>query len=506
MHPMPPTEALPRALYRAEQVRALDRCAIDQHGISGIELMERAGAAALSWLRERWPRARRLCVLAGLGNNGGDGYVVARLASEQGLDVRVLTLGDHDQLKGEAATAAKAFVDAGGQGEPWSRLPDDCDVIVDALLGTGLGRPVTGHWLEAIEQCNAARAPVLAIDVPSGLDADTGRVLGGAIRADTTISFIALKQGLFTGKGPDQCGSVRFDALGVPAAIYATQILSARRIDWVKEAELVPSRRPSAHKGAFGHVLVIGGAPGMTGAPRLCGEAALRSGAGLVSIATHPQHAPLVNLGRPELMVHGISDADDLRALARRASVVAIGPGLGQGAWGRELLAAALGLGKPLVMDADALNLLANDRQRRDDWVLTPHPGEAARLLDCSVPEIESDRFAAVESLQQRYGGSVVLKGAGSLIRAAGHRPTAVCSDGNPGMASGGTGDALTGVIAALLAQGLEQEHAAGAGVCLHAAAGDRAARAGRRGMLAMDLIDNLRTTLAEAEHGPAYR
>jgi len=500
MRTLPRTDTLPRALYRADQVGALDRCAIDRHGIPGIDLMERAGAAAFTLLRERWPGAQRLCVLAGAGNNGGDGYVVARLALEQGLDVRVLQLGDHQTLKGEASAAAQRYAAAGGRCEAFSKVPADADVIVDALLGTGLERPVAGDWADAIDQANGHRAPVLAVDIPSGLHADTGRVLGTAVRAAATITFIALKQGLFTGQAPDHCGLIRFDALDVPAAIYGTEVLSARRVDWAKERELVPARRPSANKGNFGHVLVVGGAPGTSGAPRLCGEGALRAGAGLVSVATHPDHARLLNLTRPELMVHAVADAEALRNAAGRASVIAIGPGLGQGDWGRAMLARALDLGKPLVVDADGLNLLAKEESiRRDDWVLTPHPGEAARLLDCKIPDIESDRFAAVTALQQRYGGSVVLKGAGTLVRGPGHRPTAVCSDGNPGMASGGTGDALTGVIGAMVAQGLEPEDAAVAGVCLHAAAGDRAARAGQRGMLPSDLIDELRATLAES-------
>jgi NAD(P)H-hydrate epimerase len=499
---LPPTAALPRALYRAAQVRALDRCAIDDHGIPGTVLMERAGAAAFALLRERWPDLRRPCVLAGPGNNGGDGYVIARLALEQGLDVRLLQLGDHDRLSGEAARAAAAFTIAGGRGQPFRALPVDTDAIVDALLGTGLERPVIGEWADAIARCNASRAPVLAVDIPSGLHADSGRVLGSAVRADATISFIGLKQGLFTGQGPDHCGLIRFHALDVPAAIYATEVLAARRVDWASEQELLPARRPSAHKGDFGHVLVVGGAPGMSGAVRLAGEAALRAGAGLVTVATHPEHANWLNLPRPELMVRAAADAEALRDAARRADVIAVGPGLGQGDWGRTLFAGALSLGRPLVVDADALNLLAKDPVRRDDWVLTPHPGEAARLLECTAADIEADRFAAVTALQQRYGGSVVLKGAGSLIRGPGHRPVAVCSDGNPGMASGGTGDALTGIVAALLAQGQEAEQAATMGVCVHAAAGDRAARGGQRGMLASDLIGALRQTLAAPEEG----
>lgn len=525
-------EPLPYALYRAAQVRALDSVAIERHGIPAEVLMERAGAAAFALLRARWPGARRLVVLAGAGNNGGDGYVVARLALAAGWSVRLLQYGDHDRLQGAALAAAQAFAAAGGSA---CAAPDtgsdtgsdnglarDCDLIVDGLLGTGLQRPVSGPWAAAISACNAARVPVLALDLPSGLDADTGQVLGSAVRASATISFIGLKQGLFTGRGPDHSGRVHFAGLRVPATIYASQILSARRVDWAREGPRLPARRPGTHKGECGHVLVIGGAPGMSGAVRLCAAAALRAGAGLVTVATHPAHAALVNLTCAELMVPPLADPAALASLAARATVIAIGPGLGQDAWAQGLLRAALALGQPLVVDADALNLLALDPAlakhpeqagRRDDWVLTPHPGEAARLLGTGVAAVEADRFAAVAALQARYGGTVVLKGAGSLIRGPGPRPPALCTDGNPGMASAGMGDVLTGIVAALIAQARGRarpeaavadlvEPAACAAVCLHAAAGDHAARNGQRGLLASDLIEALRPVLASAEPG----
>ncbi len=497
---LPDSPGLPHALYRAEQVRALDRAAIKAHGIPGIELMNRAGAAAYRLLRGLWPDQGRLTVLAGGGNNGGDGYVVARLALADRLDVRVLHLVDPERLKGEAALAFAAFRAAGGGCEPYRSLPGNGGVVVDALLGTGLERPVEGAWAAAIEAVNAARVPVLAIDVPSGLHADTGAVLGTAIRAQATISFIGLKRGLFTGDGPDCCGSLSFSALEVPAVIYSREILAARRIDWSQQSGTLAPRRRTAHKGDFGHVLVIGGAPGMSGAARLAGEGALRAGAGLVTVATHPEHARLLNLTRPELMVAGVADGADLDPLIERADVIAIGPGLGLGPWGRSMWTRVRTLDRPLVVDADALNLLAEAGEPdgggepgAPDWILTPHPGEAARLLGASTPEVGRDRFAAAEALQDRYGGAVVLKGAGTIVQGSSHRPPAVCSDGNPGMATAGCGDVLTGVIAALRAQGLSADEAACAGVCLHAAAGDRAALAGEKGLLAGDLLDALR-------------
>ncbi|WP_295388416.1 NAD(P)H-hydrate dehydratase [uncultured Thiodictyon sp.] len=488
---------LPYALYRADQVRDLDRAAIAVHGIPGIELMNRAGRAAYDLLRARWPGVGRLTVLAGLGNNGGDGYVVARLARTDGLDVRVLQLGDLSRVGGEAALALNAYRAAGGAIDPFEGLSERPGVIVDALFGTGLDRPVAGPWAAAIAAVNVSGAPVLAIDCPSGLAADTGAVLGDAVRAAATISFIGLKQGLFTGAGPDYGGALYFDALEVPAAVYAGMAPSARRTDWVEQSARLLPRRRTAHKGDFGHVLAIGGAPGMSGAARLAGEAALRAGAGLVTVATHPAHAPLLNLTRPELMVGPVDDPESLDGPIERATAIAIGPGLGRGPWGRRLWERVRGCGKPLVVDADALNLLAESPATYPDWVLTPHPGEAARLLGCTTADIGRDRFAAARQIQQRYGGVVVLKGAGTLIQGQPDRPPALCTDGNPGMATAGAGDVLTGVIAALLAQGramgLDAAAAAGLGVCWHAAAGDRAAQDGERGLIAGDILAALR-------------
>lgn len=490
---MPDKGRLPHALYRAEQVRELDRIAIEDQGIAGRTLMERAGAAAFALIRERWPEADKVCVLCGVGNNAGDGYVVARLAMEEGLDVQVLQLGEFERLQGDARTNYEAFEGLGGAMRLFDGIPRGTELIVDAVFGTGLERPVEGEWREALEAAAAHPAPVIAIDMPSGLHADSGRVLGFGLKAECTISFIGLKQGLFTGEGPEYAGEVFFNALEVPALIYSSVILSARRIDWTQQSGCLGRRSRNAHKGDFGHVLVVGGDSGFSGAALMAGEGAARAGAGLVTLATRPEHAPLLNLARPELMVHGVRSAEELGPLLERASVIALGPGLGRGPWGMELAGAALQSGKRLVVDADALHLLVEHPARREDWVLTPHPGEAARLLGISVDAVQADRFAAVAALYDRFGGVSVLKGAGALVQSSNRRPPAVCSEGNPGMASGGMGDVLTGVIAGLLAQGLTEALAAEAGVCLHAAAGDRAALGGERGLLATDLLPHLR-------------
>lgn len=493
---------LPHHLYRAEQVRELDRVAIEEYGVPSAELMARAGAAAFAALRSRWPEARRIAVLCGTGNNGGDGYVLARLAQAAGLTVAVFRLGDAERLQGAAASAAAECRAAGVEISPYAgQSLRDRDVIVDALLGTGLDREVAGPYRDAIEAVNAGTAArVLAIDVPSGLHADTGRVLGAAVRADVTVSFIGLKQGLFTGEGPELAGEVEYSDLGLPDALLSRIDPAAVRLSWGVLGALLAPRRRTAHKGDYGHVLVVGGGHGMMGAALLAAQTAARAGAGLVSVATRAVHAPLLSMARPELMSHGVERTSELRPLLERADVVAIGPGLGRSDWGRSLFGHLLDAPHRLVLDADALNLLAAEPMRREDWVITPHPGEAARLLGVAAAEVQRDRYAAVRALQARYGGVAVLKGAGSLVCGP-NGAVAVCTAGNPGMASGGMGDVLTGLIAGLLAQGLDLSDAAGLGVLLHAEAGDRAAAegGGERGLLASELIAQLRPLLNPA-------
>lgn len=486
---------LPLDLYRAAQVRELDRIAIQERGIAGYTLMNRAGEAAFQYLRQRWPAARRIAVLCGSGNNGGDGYVVARLAQQAGLEVQVLTLADPQRLSGAAQTAWRDAQAASVAMQPFhTSALHGVELLVDAILGTGLERPVSGAWREAIETLNAHPAEIFALDIPSGLHADTGAMLGVAVRAAATLTFIGLKQGLFTGSGPSCCGAVQFADLQVPADIYPALHPASRRYVGEDLPLLLPRRPRSAHKGHFGHVLVIGGDLGLAGAARLAGEAAARCGAGLVSVATRAAHAGLHAAVRPELMFHGVEHPDALAPLLDRATTIALGPGLGRGDWGRALLRAALASDKPLVVDADGLNLLATEPTFRESWILTPHPGEAARLLKMTPSEVEADRFAAVEELALRYGGVAVLKGAGSLIASREEGQVALCAVGNPGMASGGMGDVLTGVIAALVAQGLPRFAAAKAGVFLHGQAGDQAAQAGgERGLLAGDLLPFLR-------------
>ena len=488
---------LPEALYTAAQTRELDRVAIEEYGVAGATLMQRAGEAAFDLLRARWPRARRIALLCGPGNNGGDGYVIARLAQAAGFAPVVIGIGETGKTKGDAASARERCRSAGiAINEFHADLLQGNDVLVDAMLGTGLEREINGEWLAAIEAVNQSRIPALAVDVPSGLHADTGRLMGAAIRARATMTFIGLKAGLFTGAGRDHAGEIFFNDLGVPPDIYAKVQASAQRLTEKSLHGLLHPRRRDMHKGNAGHVLVIGGDRDMPGAARLAAEAAYRAGAGLVMLATHPDHATQISAARPELITYGVASAAELRPLLARADVIAVGPGLGQGKWGSGLFSAVLDASIPMVVDADALNSLAADPLMHRDWVLTPHPAEAGRLLGMSAQDIQADRFAAVREIVASYGGVCVLKGAGTLVASLYDGVVSVCDRGNPGMASGGMGDVLTGTIAGLRAQGLISPDAAHLGVWVHAAAGDDAAGAGEIGMLASDLYPYIRANL----------
>lgn len=492
-------DRLPGQLYTSEQVRELDQRVMQHEKISSAELMLKAAQAAVAHLRERWPQAHNIAVLAGPGNNGGDAWLVAALARLQGLKVRCYSLGDHDHASPEAQQARARAVNAGVAVQLFSgELPVEAQVIVDGLIGIGLKGPVRKEYEQAIQVANAHPAPILALDIPSGLNADSGRIMGEAIRAEATVTFIGVKRGLLTADGPDCAGDVVFAPLGTRPEQHLPA--DAERISWHYldvNGRRLASRSRNAHKGKFGHVLVVGGDLGMGGAALLATEAASRCGAGLVSCATRPEHLQVV-LGRcPTAMVRGVTSGLELDPYLDRATVIAIGPGLGMTSWSELLLQRVLQTDKPLVLDADALNLLASPAWRQSfverPVVLTPHPGEAARLLQCTTADIALDRFAAARKLAQQFNAVVVLKGQGSLIAAPDGR-VALSTDGNSGMSTGGMGDVLTGVVAALLAQGMNAWEAACYAVCLHSAAADRCAeQSGARGMLASDLNEYLR-------------
>lgn len=473
----------------SETLRAIEQ----RHANAEPPLMERAGAAAAA-LAERMldSRCASPLVLAGPGNNGGDAFVVARLLQERGHRPRVLFVGDPTRLPVDARRAFEAWRAAGGV--PQSEWPaEKPSLLIDGLFGIGLSRPIGEPYASWIERANREGSPILALDVPSGLDAEHGRRAGPAIMANRTATFIALKPGLLTGEGPDHCGEVTLCSLALtvdrPDGWTVTPLLF--------HAYLRP-RRKNTHKGDHGAVAVIGGARGMTGAALLAGRAALALGAGRVYVGLAEPVA--VDFLQPELMLRSPENA------LSPASVVAIGPGLGRSLAAHDPLLAALDADKPLILDADALNLVAESpllrrrlSERRAATLLTPHPGEAARLLETDSQTIQSDRLAAAKTIARRFRAHVVLKGCGSIIVTP-DGEWFINTSGNAGLASAGSGDVLTGMLAALLAQGWPPLPALQAAVHLHGLAAERLAAEGTGpvGLTASELIPTARRLLNE--------
>lgn len=483
----------------------MDAKAIQRLGAEGgSTLMARAGRSAFELLLQRWPACHRLQVLCGGGNNGGDGYVVARLAHERGLDVQVWSVVDPKRLQGDAALAWRAADEAGVAISDWnSQCSLDADVVVDALLGIGLAGEVRSPYRELIEALNQSRVPVLAIDIPSGLCALTGRSLGIAVRADATLSFIALKSGLVTGEANAHSGYLWLDDLACEGEVSQFQPQGdVYTFDSVSSR--FPHRTADAHKGHFGRILVVGGDYGLGGAAILAAGSALRAGAGSVTCATRDAHVQPGLSCFPDIMFRSTEHHSVLVGLIASADVIAIGPGLGRSPWGEMSLRTVLDSGKPLVMDADALNLLALSGWRNPEnvpLVLTPHPGEAARLLDQSTEQVNADRYASARALADRYRGVCLLKGAGTVIAEAGRASVHVLRGGNPGMATAGMGDVLTGIIAGLLGQGVSITDAACLGAAWHAASADRCvARQGEASLMASDVLQALGLTRSRSD------
>jgi NAD(P)H-hydrate epimerase len=527
-------QTLSNALYSAEATRRIEKKCLAAHNMPSAQLMTRAAHAAITTLQDYWPSITTLHVFCGAGNNGGDGYTMAALAAKRGLQTIVWQVSPQKdnqpyQYAVQEGVVIKQFSLSDWQTEllkpkttPIAQVP----VIVDALLGIGSQGALRESFALAVKAINEAPWPVFALDIPTGINADTGTYLclkepavKAAIKADATISFITRKLGNFVGEGRNHAGKMFFSDLDVvdDNALNLNAIDSAIEdpikplahiIDYNIFVNLLPPRAGDAHKGSFGHVLVIGGDQGLGGAPLMAAQMAARTGAGLVGVATAPVNTASIIARQPELMAVGVTSGQALLPLLKKPSVFVIGPGLGQSAWSEQLLYIVLkeiNANKKCVIDADALNLLAAKklslpRQLIADkdaaWVLTPHPGEAARLLDTSIEAVQADRLAAIYALQNKYGGTVVLKGAGTLVLTS-NQQLFVCNAGNPGMATGGMGDVLSGLIGGLLAQGLTPANAACLGVVLHAMAGDLAvAESGMRGLLATDLIPYVRLLL----------
>jgi len=460
--------------YTAQQSQALDRYAIEKKGIPGILLMKRAAFFALDTLRETWPNAQKIHIVCGIGNNGGDGFILAQLAYIAGYEVSLSQLGATYKIKGDALTALHELVDVGLNPYPLTEKSlQEADVIVDAILGTGLNQPVKSDFAEAFKLINQTQKPILALDLPSGLHANTGAILGTAIQANHTCTFITQKPGLYTFKGPETAGKIHFSPLFLPELVFQTQMPIAQNHSLKYWLNQLPERQASDHKGTYGTALLIGGNYGMMGAIQLAATAGLKLGAGLVKVISQTEHQLALTQAQPELMV---SDKNDLPHQLKKATALAIGPGLGQDKWSLSLLNTVIKSTLPMVLDADALNLLSQQENqaesiKKNHWILTPHPAEAARLLGCKTSDIQTNRLQAIQQLQQKYGGIIILKGNGTLIYDG--QQMELCTAGNAGMAVGGMGDVLTGMIVSLLAQGMPLFSAANLAVSLHAHAGD---------------------------------
>ena len=509
----------------AAEMRQIDQDTIEGIGIPGIVLMETAGSAIVRAIEQHYPNCQRIGIFAGKGNNGGDGIVIARQLAHIGRDVRLFLVSPSDSFTGEAQTNLQIAKNLGlpieevldgkegwkhGSVEAWKDWGANCGLLVDAIFGTGLRGAVRDPIATLINAINRLPTPILSVDLPSGLDADTGHPLGTCVRADRTVTIGLPKRGLLMHPGAELAGKLEVVDIGFPEQVVDAQNIKVNWTTAAHAAQWMPPRPPSSHKGSYGRVLVVAGSTGMTGAAALASEAALRAGAGLVTLATPKHLNPILEGLLPEVMTLPLpeTDAGSLSVSATSAilefavktkSILAIGPGLSQHpetvSFVHQLIREnrEQGLDLRMVIDADGLNALAHVRETlsllNSDAVLTPHPGEMARLTSTSVPVLEKDRISTAQQFASKYGVTLVFKGA-PTVTSTPNGNLWINSTGNPGMATGGMGDVLTGIIAGLMAQGIPSENAAALGVYLHGLAGDiTAERLGMHGLTASDVL-----------------
>ncbi len=482
-------------LYSNDKTQEIDQLAAKALGIDSYALMQRAGAAIYQHLKS----CKKMLVITGPGNNGGDGFVVAELARQNGQQVLLLALRPPEQLCGDARLAAADY-----QGEvlvetDFSQLnAADYDYIVDAIFGTGLNQPVRGIYAKAIDWINEQSIPVIAVDIPSGLNGSSGKIEGTAVKAKKTVAILARNTGLFTLDGKDCCGDIRFEDLGVAAADLSSVEVTARLLPASALQQLPAQRSNNSHKGQFGHVMTVGGQAGMMGAVLLAGRAVMKAGAGSTTLVTDPGHADLLPLNAPELMTYGFDGSacrDGLHELLsiKPTQVMLLGMGLGQSQWSKQLFKAAVKAEVPLVVDADGLVLLSQAATTPKHLaVVTPHPKEAASMLNSSIADIQADRWAAVKALAVQYDCVAVLKGSGTLISDGQH--SHCCPYGNANLATAGSGDVLAGLVAGLMAQGYAAIEAAKLAVTWHAVAGEQSPYG--MSMTATDLLATLHQVL----------
>jgi NAD(P)H-hydrate epimerase len=499
----------------AQIMQEIDKRAIEEYGIPGLQLMETAGRSSVEEIIAEFGLNGSCVVMAGKGNNGGDGYVIARLLGQKGWNVKVIILADREQVTGDAAVNLEKLPGSvinfySHEGQLSALFMEDffqTDVIVDALLGTGLCSNVSGIYLEAIGLINASGRPVVSVDIPSGIDGTTGRVMGDAVRANITVTFAFAKLGHVLYPGAEHTGRLVVADIGIPSELMET----ASGYDFLNEDTMRPMlhrRDRQAHKGHFGHCLIIAGSTGKTGAAALAANSAVRAGSGLLTLAVAESIHSILEIKTTEVMTAPLPDSGSghltnsafpaIEKLLAGKDAVAIGPGLGchpgTSALVQNLVETAT---LPLVIDADGLNALAEDiavlkRKKSKQIILTPHPGEMSRLLGTSVPDVEAIRISVAQEFASNYGVFLVLKGARTII-ASPAGSAAINGSGNPGMASGGMGDVLTGIIVSLLGQGYAAWDACCLGVFLHGFAADMVAKEkGEIGIIASDVLEKL--------------
>jgi len=482
-------------VFSSSTVAKIDSDAIRNNGPEyGFELMHKAARYSFDILKKEKPKS--IIVFCGSGNNAGDGYLLATLAVESGMKAKVMIIDPKDNLQGDAEKARNRFTKVGGEIEVWSSdLELTCDWIVDAIFGIGINRDLDIAHQNAIHSINQSKSKVLSIDIPSGLCGNTGKIFGKAVSADITTTYVGKKLGLYLNSGPNYTGIIHFSDLNIDEHFYSDSHPQIQIVSDTDMNKILIRRNQTSHKGNHGHILLIGGNNGMEGAIRIASEASLRSGSGLVSVISTKNSCQIINQFRPEVMCHDASKQESIISLINKADIIGIGPGLGTDDWAVNLYDHALASKKHLVLDADALNILSFSPIKRGNWTLTPHPGEAARLLNSSVSEIQEDRLSAIAELTKRYSANVLLKGRFSLIKDSVNDLPYMITSGNPGMATAGMGDLLTGVITSLLGQyGIDNlGKIISIGAHIHSKSGDLASLDGERGLIASDLLPYIR-------------
>lgn len=470
-----------KTIYSKQQIQQIDHLAADYLNINSFELMQKAGAALFSYIQHD----KNILIVTGAGNNAGDGFIMAEMALQQGNTVTLWSLIDINNLPKDANKAAKKFIDCGGViTNKHPKRHFDC--IVDAIFGTGLNRNIEGEFSKAIDWINTQKTKVVSVDIPSGLDANTGSIKGCAICADITITVICYKAGLITNNGKDYCGQLFLEDLGMPEQALLKVHSPIKLLDKSILKQPLFNHKHNSHKGLFGQALVIGGYDGMLGALILAGKSALRSGCGTVEVVSNSEHAVMISIHCPELIT---ANSIEAARFTQSANVIAIGPGLGLNQQSKEVLEFCIQLNKPMVIDADAITLIAQSKPRLTNTVLTPHPKEAATLLNTDVASIQADRISAATTISQKYQAVVILKGSGTVIADV-NGDVAVCPFGYPGMATAGMGDVLTGMVASLMAQGFSSIEAAKSAVVWHAVAAENCQKGNT--LIASDVIHQL--------------